>query len=167
MADLGSGSAAARASSGASASGSASARGSSSSFSTLEDACRASERARLLAPGLAMHEGTPVGTSPAPRPDVQARLEAHALGLGPPHTLVLTGPEGGEGTELATLASGSSGWNSRATRRGLRASDDPDPDPDDPEGARVVARPVRAVHTFADQSFPQDVAHFLERRASP
>ena len=82
MADLGSGSAAARASSGASASGSASARGSSSSFSSLEDACRASERARLLAPGLAMHEGTPVGTSPAPRPDVQARLEAHALGAG-------------------------------------------------------------------------------------
>ena len=166
MADLGSGSAAARASSGASASGSASARGSSSSFSSLEDACRASERARLLAPGLAMHEGTPVGTSPAPRPDVQARLEAHALGLGPPHTLVLTGPEGaGKSTELATLASRLERMEQSERRDGrLRASDDPDPDPDDPEGGLASSRaPFVLTHTFADQSFPQDVAHFLER----
>jgi hypothetical protein len=50
----------------------------------------------------------------------------------------------------------------------LRASDDPDdpddPDPDEPEGGLASSRaPFVLTHTFADQSFPQDVAHFLER----
>ena len=85
----------------------------------LEESSRARAWANLLSPGLPRHRDA-LGDGLAPRPEVRARLRAHVSSLGPPHTLVLTGPEGsGKTTELAVLAD----WLRREEREDPRVDD--------------------------------------------
>ena len=91
----------------------------------LEESSRARAWANLLSPGLPRHRDA-LGDGLAPRPEVRARLRAHVSSLGPPHTLVLTGPEGsGKTTELAVLADWLRGG--REDPRALRAASPPAP----------------------------------------
>ena len=161
----------------------------------LEESSRARAWANLLSPGLHMHRDA-LGDGLAPRPEVRARLRAHVSSLGPPHTLVLTGPEGsGKTTELAVLADWLRGGR-EDPRVDDRFDDDAAPDSGAPGGGarpspgsetgpredyvsptsgvqrvsgvpRVSGSsgepPFVLAHSFADASFPQDTAHFLEK----
>ena len=153
----------------------------------LEESSRARAWANLLSPGLPRHRDA-LGDGLAPRPEVRARLRAHVCSLGPPHTLVLTGPEGsGKTTELAVLAD----WLRRGGREDPRVDDRFDDDAAPNSGAPSPASSARPplsgretgtredtkttatsrkgeppfvlAHSFADASFPQDTAHFLEK----
>jgi hypothetical protein len=158
----------------------------------LEESSRARAWANLLSPGLPRHRDA-LGDGLAPRPEVRARLRAHVSSLGPPHTLVLTGPEGsGKTTELAVLAD----WLRRGGREDPLYDDrfDDDAARDGAPGERARPPPTLETgtgtneapfqtpsgssasknqhdgeppfvlaHTFADASFPQDTAHFLEK----
>ena len=153
----------------------------------LEESSRARAWANLLSPGLPRHRDA-LGDGLAPRPEVRARLRAHVSSLGPPHTLVLTGPEGsGKTTELAVLAD----WLRRGGREDPRVDDRFDDDAAPNSGAPSPASSARPplsgretgtredtkttatsrkgeppfvlAHSFADASFPQDTAHFLEK----
>ena len=158
----------------------------------LEESSRARAWANLLSPGLPRHRDA-LGDGLAPRPEVRARLRAHVSSLGPPHTLVLTGPEGsGKTTELAVLAD----WLRRGGREDPRVDDrfDDDAAPnsgapspassarplsgretgtredtkttaiaENPPTSRKGEPPFVLAHSFADASFPQDTAHFLEK----
>ena len=158
----------------------------------LEESSRARAWANLLSPGLPRHRDA-LGDGLAPRPEVRARLRAHVSSLGPPHTLVLTGPEGsGKTTELAVLAD----WLRRGGREDPRVDDRFDDDAAPNSGAPSPASSARPLsgretgtredtkttaiakspptsrkgeppfvlaHSFADASFPQDTAHFLEK----
>ena len=151
----------------------------------LEESSRARAWANLLSPGLPRHRDA-LGDGLAPRPEVRARLRAHVSSLGPPHTLVLTGPEGsGKTTELAVLAD----WLRRGGREDPRADDRfdddaardgapggrarPPPEVETGTGTREATEtlsgssasyqddgepPFVLAHTFADASFPLDLS---------
>ena len=140
----------------------------------LEQAALETCWSNMLEPGSPAHARTFAGDGRARRDDVQAALDAHVAALGPPHTLVLTGAEGsGKTTELAALVSRLRSASDAATSE--TSSDDGARDlPPDHDGARVAdsprsptrsraAPPFVLAHSFADQSFSQDVAHFLEK----
>ena len=138
----------------------------------LEQAALETCWSNMLAPGSPAHARTFAGDGRARRDDVQAALDAHVAALGPPHTLVLTGAEGsGKTTELAALVSRLRSASDAATSE--TSSDDGARDtsaasrrladsPRSPTRSRA-APPFVLAHSFADQSFSQDVAHFLEK----
>ena len=111
----------------------------------LEESSRARAWANLLSPGLHMHRDA-LGDGLAPRPEVRARLRAHVSSLGPPHTLVLTGPEGsGKTTELAVLADWLRGGR-EDPRVDDRFDDDAAPDSGAPGGGARPSPGLSLIH---------------------
>ena len=111
-----------------------------------------------------------------PREEVQAALRTHVAGIGPPHTLILTGEEGsGKSTELAVLVADLTGTKRRGDRAHRQHRAGPSGSLDVETEERVATSdaddgsagdasvPFVIFHTFANPSFSQDVSHFLER----
>ena len=121
------------------------------------------------APGSPAHARTFAGDGRARRDDVQAALDAHVAALGPPHTLVLTGAEGSGRPPSSRRSSRLLGVRRGDVRDVVRrrARDTSAASrrlADSPRRRRSRAAPSFVLaHSFADQSFSQDVAHFLEK----